>query len=80
MRKIPACAGCHDEPDRNPLYPPLHGQSASYLALQLDLFRQGHRGGTRYAGLMRAAAEYLEPRDVADLAAHYACGSGVPDG
>lgn len=73
-RKIPACTGCHDPStaDRNPLYPALAGQHRDYLALQLRLFRDRKRGGTAYAGLMRAATERLEDRDIDDLATWYA--------
>ena len=86
-RKIPACTGCHDPSaaDRNPLYPALAGQHRDYLALQLRLFRDRKRGGTAYAGLMRAAAHRLEDRDIGDLAAWYAaqpggCAGAAPAG
>lgn len=81
-RKIPACTGCHDPEaaDRNPLYPALAGQHHDYLALQLRLFREHRRGGTAYAGLMRAAADRLEDGDIRDLAAYYAAQpAGCPD-
>ena len=82
-RKIPACTGCHDPSatDRNPLYPALAGQHRDYLALQLRLFRDHKRGGTAYAGLMRAAADRLEDRDIDDLAAYFATlPAGCPSG
>ena len=75
-RKIPACAACHEGGDRHPLYPALAGQHADYLALQLELFRARRRGGTAYAGLMRAAAAHLEDRDIRDLATYYAARPG----
>lgn len=73
-RKIPACAACHGpgRDARNRLYPDLSGQHADYLASQLDLFRGHRRGGTAYAGLMRAAADRLEDDDIRDLATYYA--------
>ena len=73
-RKIPACDACHgpgQEP-RSALYPDLSGQHPRYLALQLHLFREHRRGGTPRAGLMRAAADRLEDRDIRDLATYYA--------
>src|SRR5690606_11710475 len=71
-RKVPACAGCHEDADRNPLYPALAGQHPDYLALQLRLFRDAPRGGSAYAGLMEAAAAFLDDRDIHDLATYYA--------
>ena len=76
-RKIPACASCHGTggdggANPNRLFPAIAGQHADYLALQLELFRDGHRGGTPYAGLMRAAARELEDRDIDALARYYA--------
>ncbi|HEU4813906.1 MAG TPA: c-type cytochrome [Xanthomonadaceae bacterium] len=73
-RKIPACTACHDPgPEAlNELYPDLSGQHADYLALQLELFRSHRRGGTAYAGLMGAAANRLEDRDIRDLSTYYA--------
>ena len=54
------------------MYPRLDGQYAGYLALQLRLFRDGGRGGTRYAPIMERAAAGLGDRDIADVAAYYA--------
>lgn len=80
-RKIPACASCHgtgkDAPAvANRLFPALGGQHADYLALQLELFRDRRRGGTPYAGLMRAAARELDDRDIDALAQYYASQPG----
>ncbi|MDG6348016.1 cytochrome c4, partial [Luteimonas sp. 8-5] len=58
--------------ERNRMYPRLDGQYAGYLALQLRLFRDGGRGGTRYAPIMERAAAGLSDRDIADVAAYYA--------
>ena len=73
-RRIPACAQCHGPgaTERNRLYPALAGQPAGYLALQLQLFARGGRGGTRHAHVMERAATALEPGDIESLAAYYA--------
>ena len=78
MRRIPACAACHGPGAgaRNPLYPSLAGQHADYLVLQLELFRRGGRGGTRYAHVMERAAAALQDRDIRDLALYYASLAG----
>jgi cytochrome c553 len=72
-RRIPACVGCHgpDRQDRNRMYPEITGQHPAYLALQLELFARGGRGGTVYAPLMERAAAALEPGEISDLAAYY---------
>ena len=79
-RRIPACAECHGpvRKDRNRMYPDIAGQHPAYLALQLELFARGGRGGTRYAHLMERAATGLEPGEIRDLAAYY--GSLPPGG
>src|SRR5690606_2617714 len=43
--RIPACAECHDPTGREAKdrYPSLHGQPASFLARQLELFKARHR-------------------------------------
>ena len=71
--RIPSCVECHGpgEGARNPLYPRLAGQHPDYLALQLQLFKQGRRGGTGYSHIMRTVAKSLEPQDIRDLAAWY---------
>jgi cytochrome c553 len=73
-RRIPSCIECHGPGDaaRNPMYPDLAGQRADYLALQLRLFKAGHRGGTGYAPVMQGIAERLEEADRRDLSAYYA--------
>jgi cytochrome c553 len=71
---VPSCVDCHGpgyEP-RNPLYPELAGQYAGYLALQLELFRAGRRGGTPYAHVMNQVAGRLTRAQIHDLAAYYA--------
>jgi len=71
--RIPSCVECHGPgaEARNPVYPRLAGQHPDYLALQLQLFKQGRRGGSGYAHIMRTVAKSLEPQDIRDLAAWY---------
>lgn len=73
-RRVPACASCHGPGgvERNPRHPRLAGQFAEQLALQLELFRQGVRGGTSYAHLMAPAGRGLTRSQARDVAAYYA--------
>jgi cytochrome c553 len=73
-RRIPACRQCHGPGAtvRHPLHPDLSNQYRDYLALQLRLFRDGHRGGTPRAHVMRHAALALTPDDIDALSAYYA--------
>ncbi len=73
-QKVPACAECHGPaPSRkNDAYPVLAGQHADYLILQLELFQAGHRGGSRYAHLMREVAAGLTRQQMQDVAHYYA--------
>jgi len=73
-RRLPSCVECHGPGDaeRNPVYPDLAGQYADYLALQLQLFKADHRGGTGYAPVMREIAGRLEEGDIRDLSVYYA--------
>lgn len=73
-QRVPACAACHGPAPtpRNPLYPELAGQYADYLALQLEIFKQGKRGGTEYAHIMRQAAAGLTAEQMRDVAHYYA--------
>ncbi|MGQ9424495.1 c-type cytochrome [Gilvimarinus sp. F26214L] len=81
---IPACAGCHGPGPgpRNPFYPNLSGQGASYLSLQLQLFKAGLRGGSPYAHIMESIAPRLEEAQMEDVAAYYSSiessGAGNP--
>lgn len=72
-QRIAACRHCHGPgaTQRNPLYPRLAGQHPGYLALQLRLFQQDQRGGTRYRHVMHRAASALSEQQVDDLAAYY---------
>lgn len=69
---VPSCASCHDSPQASPAYPRLAGQPAWYLEQQLYLFREGTRGGTAYADIMRSVAAGLSDEQIAAAAAYYA--------
>jgi cytochrome c553 len=73
-QRVPSCIPCHGPgpAPRNPIYPTLVGQYADYLALQLELFKKGHRGGTAYAHLMQAVVRELTPEQMRDVARYYA--------
>lgn len=79
-RRIPACRHCHGPgaAARNPHYPELAGQYARYLALQLELFQQGARGGTAYAHLMHPVADSLSPDEIKAVSAYYATAARKP--
>jgi cytochrome c553 len=74
QQRVPACAACHGPgaTRRNRFYPTLAGQYADYLVQQLELFHQGHRGGSAYAHLMRPVATRLTPQQMRDVAQYYA--------
>lgn len=71
---VPSCTHCHGPgtAERNPFYPRLAGQYADYLVLQLQLFQQGHRGGTAYAHLMHESVRRMTREQMEDVAAYYA--------
>ena len=71
---VPACLSCHDRAarDRNPRFPFLDGQHASYLAGQLRAWRKETRGGGPYAHLMEAIAERLTPEQAEAAASYFA--------
>lgn len=84
--KVAACESCHgphgrvegtagpasfEEPAHNAHYPVLAGQYPEYLALQLRLFRDGHRGGGPYAHIMHEVASQLTDEHIAAVAAYY---------
>jgi cytochrome c553 len=72
-RLVPPCLECHGERQpRNPLYPLLWGQYEEYIALQLQLFRAGNRGGTDYSSVMRKVAATLSDDDVRAAARYFA--------
>lgn len=70
---VPACMSCHG-PWPEPLdagFPSLAGQYEPYLARQLQLWRDGDRGGTPASRLMHRAAQALDDDQIAALAAYY---------
>jgi cytochrome c553 len=73
-QRVPSCMDCHGPAPRrkNPHYPRLAGQYAEYLVLQLQLFDQRQRGGSRYAHLMHKVAPRLGAQQMRDVAAYYA--------
>ena len=73
-RGVPSCIHCHGpkRSPRNPMYPGITGQYASYLKQQLELFTAGTRGGSAYAHVMHSAAQRLTPEQMQDLADYYA--------
>jgi cytochrome c553 len=72
-QEVPACSDCHGPaPSRkNDAYPILAGQFSDYLLLQLELFKSGSRGGSRYAHLMRPVAAGLTREQMRDVAFYY---------
>ncbi len=73
---VPACIQCHGpkQGPRNPAYPHLVGQHADYLARQLRLFRNGERGGSPFAPIMRTIAGRLTDKQIEEAAASFANG------
>ncbi|MFP7571057.1 c-type cytochrome [Marivita sp. S2033] len=71
---VPACRACHgpEASEASPFFPSLSGQPAAYLRTQLDLWRQGTRGGGARSNLMQQAADGLSDADIAALAAFFA--------
>jgi cytochrome c553 len=76
---VPSCADCHGPGPgpRNPAYPSLAGQVEAYLAMQLELFAEGRRGGTRYAHIMQQVAPRMKPEQMRAVAAYYASLNGM---
>ena len=65
---VPACLECHGDGPVNPAYPILSGQYAGYLESQLQLFKDGRRGGSEYAHIMRKVVQRLTPEQAAAAA------------
>jgi cytochrome c553 len=79
-RDIPACVECHGPTDRakNPAYPRLAGQHTRYLAQQLRLLQQRHRGGSPNVNLMHVFVDRLRQDDITDVTQYYASGAMQP--
>lgn len=73
-QRVPACMECHGLSDgpRNPNYPRLAGQHADYLLLQLELFRNDRRGGSKYAHLMQFVAGRLTREQAEEVVSYFA--------
>ncbi|WP_442909594.1 c-type cytochrome [Hydrogenophaga sp.] len=71
--QLPACEQCHGPGGRGvgPDFPPLAGQSASYLANQLNAWKTGARPPGPM-GLMSVVARKLSEAEVLAIAEHYA--------
>ena len=79
-RGIASCASCHGADGRgNAGNPPLAGQSAAYLARQLDDWASGKRYGDA-DGTMTAISRALSPADRQAVAAYAAGLAGGGDG
>jgi cytochrome c553 len=73
-QRVPSCMDCHGPglSSPNSTYPKHSGQYADYLVSQLQLFKDGQRGGTAYAHLMDDVAANLNRQQMEDVAAYYA--------
>nr|WP_255699813.1 c-type cytochrome [Jiella avicenniae] len=72
-RKIAACDSCHGPGGiaRNPHFPRLDGQPAWYLETHLELWKEDHRGGTRFAHLMAPIAINMTPEQIEAVSLWY---------
>jgi cytochrome c553 len=79
-QEVPPCQECHGPGSgpRNPAYPHLAGQYTEYLALQLEVFARGERGGSEYAHLMQPIAKRLTADQRRDVAAYYGASTNAP--
>lgn len=68
---VPACEGCHGSGEKNPFYPRLYGQHASYLRRQLELWAAGQRGGSAYAPVMNTVGHQMNQEQIEAVAAYY---------
>jgi len=73
-RDIPACIECHGPTPfpKNPAYPKLAGQHASYLKAQLTLLQERRRGGTANVNLMHTFVNRLQQSEIYDVAEYFA--------
>jgi cytochrome c553 len=68
---IPACSVCHGR-DALPTYPRLAGQSAVYMAAQLNLWKAGHNTASGGAAIMAPIARRLTPGDIEAVTRYFA--------
>ena len=68
---VPACFQCHGEQGQGiaPHFPPIAGQSYTYIKNQLQDWQSGKRQNDPL-GLMQAVAKALDPQDI-EAVAHY---------
>jgi cytochrome c553 len=78
-KSVPSCLSCHGaaERARNPHFPNLDGQHASFLETQLLLWQKKARGGGPYGHLMQAVADRLSEDEIAAAAHYFASRSGA---
>jgi cytochrome c553 len=69
-QRVPSCVDCHapEATHPKPEYPILAGQPVDYLVLQLELFKQGNRGGAAYSHLMHAIVPRMTQEQMRDVA------------
>ena len=80
-KRLPSCVDCHGPTgwQHKPAYPRLAGQYPEYLLLQLELFKNGKRGGSAYSHIMQQVAQRLEPQEMRDVAAYFGSLAAEPD-
>jgi cytochrome c553 len=73
-RDIPACAECHGPSavPKNAAYPRLAGQHVRYLTSQLELLKEGRRGGSPNVNLMQVFVHRLRHEEIRDVTRYYA--------
>jgi cytochrome c553 len=76
-RDIPRCAECHGPTavPKNPAYPVLAAQNATYLTSQLILLQERRRGGTPNVDLMHVFVNRLGRGEITDVARYFAATS-----
>jgi cytochrome c553 len=76
---VPACLSCHGtaERARNPHFPNLDGQHASYLETQLLAWQKKTRGGGPYRQQMQTVADRLSEGEIAATAHYFASRHGA---
>jgi cytochrome c553 len=69
--ELPACVSCHGE-EALPIYPRLAGQSARYIANQLQLWKRETTRHSNTAVIMAPIARALTDQQITDVAAYLA--------
>lgn len=72
-KAVAACVTCHglEGGPENPLFPALNGQYAAYAVAQLQLWKEGKRGGGPYSDIMAAAMRDISPQEIEAVAGFY---------